>query len=79
MSRHVKVDATGSGFTLSFNHPLADRANTELVAACFDELLACAEKNGCLDGRISLNEACLRTLAKHNESSGCISSCFGCG
>lgn len=78
MGKYVNVRESGKGFDLSFNHPLADRANGELLASCFDELFACAEKNGCLDGRVSLTEPCLQTIARHNEATKCIASCFGC-
>lgn len=74
----VKISKSGDTLTIHVDHPLAAKIDHTLVAGCLEAVLECCASSGCCDGQVALNERCLATVAKHNEASGCITSCFGC-
>ena len=78
MARNVKAKKETNGLSFHIEHELATRADPALLAECVQALLDCAKKNGCLDGRVSLNQACVATIAHHNQESKCLDRCFGC-
>lgn len=74
----VRVTREGKGVSVYIETPLLERVDHDLIAGCIEAALECCNTSGCCDGRLALNERCLETVARHNEATRCISSCFGC-
>ena len=82
MGRSVTVEAENSpsvpAVTFTIRHPVLASADKEVLAACAERILECAEKNGCFAGGVKFTQKCLETVSSHNSESGCVDSCFGC-
>lgn len=74
----VKIEKKGNTLEIRVDDPIVGKLDHELVQGCIQAVLECCSSSGCCDGRIAINERCLETVARHNQSSGCVSSCFGC-
>lgn len=78
MAGSVEVRKSAKGLEVSIQHEIFAKADPKILDGCIESLLRCAAANGCLDGKVSITESCLSAVAKHNEKSGCLASCFGC-
>ena len=74
----IRVSREGKGVNIYIEDPLVDKVDHDLVAGCIEAVLECCNSSGCCDGRIAINERCFETVARHNEATRCITSCFGC-
>lgn len=74
----VRATKSGKGVELYLEHPLFERVDADLLARCFEQILGCAERSGCLEGGVRLTHNCLETFANHNREAQCLTTCFGC-
>lgn len=74
----VNIQRKGRNLRIQVDDPIIEKMDHELIEGCIQAVLECCNTSGCCDGRIAINEQCLETVARHNQESNCISSCFGC-
>lgn len=78
MANFAQVTQTEKGIQIEINHPLLRLLNPQLVEACIQRTLECAEKNACVSQEhCTVSEKCLAELVDFNRETKCLETCFG--
>lgn len=77
VSVSVKSHRTSDGITVHLSGPLVSNLNHEVLAACAQDLMACAEKNACLQEGLRISSPCVETVARHQNAAHCLTEGFG--
>ncbi len=68
------VSAKRSGDGVDIHIAGGPKIDEKVVASCIQEVLNC----GCLNDGVHFTAKCLDVVRRHEESTHCVSKCFGC-
>jgi hypothetical protein len=75
--RLAEVSQIDGGLQITVRGDWVRNVDVAMIESCVNSLAQCANANGCVDQRIAVSDACLKTLVGHHLEVSCIDKSFG--
>ncbi len=75
--RLAEVSQIDGGLQITVRGDWVRNVDVAMIESCVNSLAQCANANGCVDQRIAVGAACLKTVVGHHLEASCIDKSFG--